>query len=258
MNHVTPKKSYGQHFLTDRNIARKIVDSFGAEGHMARAVEVGPGTGVLTGLLLARSDMETWVVELDRESVYALNAGFPELGPRIIQGDFLRFDPTKYFEGSFGVIGNFPYNISTQIMFHVLDMRNSVPEVVGMFQKEVAKRIAAPPGNKQYGILSVLLQAWYDIEYLFEVPPQVFFPPPQVQSAVIRLKRNGVQKLDCDEALFTKVVKAGFGQRRKTLRNALKTLGIAIDSSDAIFDRRAETLSVEEFVRITLMFQQAC
>jgi 16S rRNA (adenine1518-N6/adenine1519-N6)-dimethyltransferase len=211
---------------------------------------------ILTDLLFQNKSVKVFVVEIDHESVAMLRIKYPEFGDRIIGGDFLRFDPAQYITGNFAIIGNFPYNISTQIMFLLLDLRGQVPELVGMFQKEVAMRIASQPGNKQYGILSVLLKAWYDIEFLFEVPPQVFYPPPKVLSAVIRLKRNSTLKLDCDEKLFVKVVKAGFNQRRKTLRNALKVLGFSADTNDPIFDRRAETLTVEEFAGITKLFTQ--
>lgn len=258
MTLVRPKKQYGQHFLKDLNIARNIVDSLTFHNSYKHIVEVGAGTGVLTRILLENTDIETWVVEVDHESVVSLNASFPALQHRLVEGDFLKFKPSDYFENHFGIIGNFPYNISTQILFRVLDMRDNVPEVVGMFQKEVAQRIASPPGSKQYGILSVLLKAWYNIEFLFSVPPQVFYPAPKVQSAVIRLVRNDVTDMGCDEILFVKVVKAGFNQRRKTLRNSLKSIGIVLpDTSDKIFDKRAEELSVADFVRITLMFQEA-
>jgi 16S rRNA (adenine1518-N6/adenine1519-N6)-dimethyltransferase len=256
MIYIRPKKHLGQHFLTDRNIAGKIVNSLTKWGNYHIVVEVGPGMGILTGLLLKSADAEVWVVEVDEESVAYLKKEYPVLEGRIIEGDFLKFDPHDHFEGIFAVIGNFPYNISSQILFRVLEFRDKVPEVVGMFQKEVAQRIVSPPGNKDYGILSVLLQAWYDIEYLFSVPPQVFNPPPRVQSAVIRLKRNATTKLSCDEALFVRVVKTAFNQRRKTLRNALKGMSTAsTDTSSTMFDRRAETLSVAEFVELTNILQ---
>jgi 16S rRNA (adenine1518-N6/adenine1519-N6)-dimethyltransferase len=257
MTHVRPKKYLGQHFLSDQNIARKIVSSLTHEGDYHKMVEVGPGTGILTRFLMEIPEVETWVVELDTESVDYLKKEFPSLNSRIVQGDFLKFDPQDYFEGPFAVIGNFPYNISSQILFRVLEFHDKVPEVVGMFQKEVAHRIASPPGNRDYGILSVLLQAWYDIEYLFPVPAHVFVPPPNVQSAVIRLRRNKVRDLGCDWELFRRVVKMGFNQRRKTLRNALKGMsGQMTDTSDELFNRRAETLSVTDFVRLTGYFRE--
>lgn len=256
MIYIRPKKHLGQHFLTDQNIAGKIVRSLTSWGNYHKVVEVGPGTGILTSLLLNSGDNEIWVVEVDEESVAFLKNHFPKLEGRIIEGDFLKFDPQDHFEGTFAVIGNFPYNISSQILFRVLEFRDKVPEVVGMFQKEVAQRIFSPPGNKDYGILSVLLQAWYEIEYLFSVPPQVFRPPPKVQSAVIRLKRNTTTRLNCDEALFVRVVKTAFNQRRKTLRNALKGMSTAsTDTSSTLFDRRAETLSVAEFAELTNILQ---
>lgn len=256
MDYVRPKKHLGQHFLRDHNIAQKIVDSMTHHGDYPQILEIGPGTGVLTRYLLQNTSYETWCIEIDHESVLALNNEFPALQPRLIEGDFLHLAVEEQLAPSFGVIGNFPYNISSQILFRVLELRERVPEVVGMFQKEVAQRIASPPGSKAYGILSVLLQAWYDIEYLFTVPPGVFQPPPKVESAVIRLKRNKVTKLDCDEKLFVKVVKAGFNQRRKTLRNSLKPLGVpCLDNLDPMLDLRAEALSVKDFVHLTLLFQ---
>jgi 16S rRNA (adenine1518-N6/adenine1519-N6)-dimethyltransferase len=218
-------------------------------------LEVGPGMGVLTKYLLQENKFETSIIDIDRESIAFLHKNFPALGDRIIENDFLKIDLGKYFGNSpFAVIGNFPYNISTQILFKVLDHKEQVPEVVGMFQKEVAERIASPPGNKAYGILSVLLQAFYNIEYLFTVHENVFSPPPKVKSAVIRLTRNNVQHLDCDEVLFKKVVKAGFNQRRKTLRNALKQL-MNENNTDAanvpFLDKRAEQLSVQDFIDLT-------
>ena len=250
---VKAKKHLGQHFLKDENIARKIVDSLGYSGYNA-VLEVGPGMGVLTKYLLEDKRVETSVIDIDTESVAYLDANFPDLKGRIISADFLTYPFEKSFSGPFAIIGNFPYNISTQILFRVLDHRNSIPEVVGMFQKEVAERIASGPGNKTYGILSVLLQAWYKIDYLFTVSPNVFQPPPKVKSAVIRLSRNKMTDLGCDEALFVKVVKTGFNQRRKTLRNALRSM-IRDESilSHHFFTLRAETLSVKDFVELTLL-----
>jgi len=250
---VTPKKFLGQHFLKDRNIARSIVDSLELSTP-EKVLEVGPGMGVLTQFLLQNSLADLQVVEVDRESVAYLKEHFPQLENRIIEGDFLRLDLQQiYGNDSFYVIGNFPYNISSQIFFKVLENKNSVPCCVGMIQKEVAERIASTPGRKAYGILSVLLQAFYDIEYLFTVHENVFDPPPKVKSAVVRLRRNRVEKLDCDEQLFVKVVKTGFNQRRKMLRNSL--LPILGKDNPAfelpVFTKRPEQLSVREFVELT-------
>ncbi len=248
MNEVKAKKFLGQHFLTDEHIAQRIVDSLGAANR--HVLEIGPGMGVLTKYLIDRSDTDFHVVEIDHESVEWLKVHFQQLN--IIEGDFLKLDISTLFHDTCSIIGNFPYNISSQILFKVFDSRRQVTEVVGMFQKEVAERVAAGPGSKTYGILSVLLSAYYNIEYLFTVPESVFNPPPKVKSAVIRLTRNGVERLDCDEHLFVQVVKAGFNQRRKTLRNALRQLGLPLDGIDAtLLAKRAEQLSVEDFVNIT-------
>lgn len=246
---VRAKKHLGQHFLRDQNIAKNIVDSLTLHQGYKQILEIGPGMGVLTQYLLPNPSFETHVIEIDRESVVFLREHFPTLSPRIVEGDFLRWHLTQLTEEPIGIIGNFPYNISSQIFFRVLDQRDQVPEVVCMLQKEVARRIASPPGNKEYGILSVLLQAYYDIEYLFSVPPGAFDPPPKVQSGIIRLVRNETRHLPCDEKLFSRVVKAGFNQRRKTLRNALKPLGYTFESP--YLDKRAEQLSVADFVRLT-------
>lgn len=252
MNEVKAKKFLGQHFLIDEGIARRIVDSLSAEA--VRVLEIGPGMGVLTKYLMVRPDTDFHVVEIDRESVAWLHEHYPQLD--VIEGDFLKMELNDLFHDSCAVIGNFPYNISSQILFKVFDSRQLVTEVVGMFQKEVAERVAAGPGSKTYGILSVLLSAYYDIEYLFTVPEYVFNPPPKVKSAVIRLKRNGVTSLECDEKLFVQTVKAGFNQRRKTLRNALRQLGLPLDAvSDDLLAKRAEQLSVNEFVTITKAIQ---
>ena len=254
MTEVRAKKALGQHFLTDLNIARKIAEALsgGSAEAPADTLEVGCGMGVLTQFLLRRDDLVTWGAEIDTESVEYLHAHYPDFTPRLIEGDFLKLDLRERFPGGLRIIGNFPYNISSQIFFKVLENRDLVPECVGMIQKEVAVRIAEPPGSKEYGILSVLLQAWYDIEYLFTVNETVFSPPPKVKSAVIRLRRNGVGRLDCDEALFIKVVKASFGQRRKMLRNSLKAVfGDFGGEEHPFFTRRAETLSVAEFVELT-------
>lgn len=247
---VRPKKFLGQHFLTDQRIAQRIVDSLQLEGTRG-VLEIGPGTGVLTQYLL-KMDLDLKVAEIDRDSVAHLKEHYPHLRDNIIEGDILGYDWGGLFDENFNVIGNFPYNISSQIFFKVLDHRQKVDQVVCMLQKEVADRIASPKGNKVYGILSVLLQAYYDVEMLFKVPPGVFFPPPKVMSAVIRLKRNETQSLDCDEAMFVTVVKQGFQNRRKTLRNALKRLNLpASIMSLPLLDLRAEQLGVSDFVFLT-------
>lgn len=253
---VKAKKHLGQHFLTDENIALEIVQSL-KDGSYKYVLEVGPGMGVLTKHLLNEKRYETAVIDIDKESILYLKAKFPELNSRIIEGDFLNIDFDSLFnKQSFAVIGNFPYNISTEILFKVLDNKNQIPEVVGMFQKEVAERIAAKPKNKTYGITSVLLQAFYTIEYLFTVNENVFNPPPKVKSAVIRLTRNNIQQLACDEKLFKQIVKAGFNQRRKTLRNAIKAFQLKEGFNNHIFlTKRAEELSVNDFVELTNMIQ---
>ncbi|MBQ9472928.1 MAG: 16S rRNA (adenine(1518)-N(6)/adenine(1519)-N(6))-dimethyltransferase RsmA [Bacteroidales bacterium] len=251
MEQVKAKKYLGQHFLKDETIAKRIADSL--SGDVRCVLEIGPGMGVLTKYLLQRDDIDFKAVEIDSESVAYLGSHYPQL--KVVEADFLRLDLADLLPqgtDSMAVIGNFPYNISSQILFKVYDNRNMVPEVVGMFQKEVAERIAAKPGSKVYGILSVLLSAFYDIEYLFTVSEDVFSPPPKVKSAVVRLRRNSVSHLECDEQLFAKVVKAGFNQRRKTMRNALKAIDAAIDAlPEELLLKRAEQLSVADFVTIT-------
>ena len=251
---VRAKKHLGQHFLKDMNIARQIVD--GLTGHLGytKVLEIGPGMGVLTQFLLAKEAYETHVIEIDTESVAYLKKHYEELTPRIIEGDFLKYDTSEVFPKPFAIIGNFPYNISSQIFFRALQIRDQIPEIVCMLQKEVAMRIASPPGNKDYGILSVLLQAFYDIDYLVSVPPGAFDPPPKVQSGVIRLKRNATERLECDEKMFFRVVKTAFNQRRKTLRNALKPIGEIPDHP--LLTKRAEQLSVAEFVILTQLAQE--
>ena len=247
---VRPKKSLGQHFLKDQNIAMKIVDAL--ESAALPVLEIGPGTGMLTQLLLNRKGIQLKLAEIDRDSVAYLREHYPGLRESILEGDFLKMDLSPVYPGDFCIIGNFPYNISSQIFFRVLDYRHQVKEVVCMLQKEVAERIAAPHGSKTYGILSVLLQAYYDIKLLFRVPPGVFFPPPKVMSAVIRMTRNKSEHLDCDEKLFQKVVKQAFQMRRKTLRNALKSLNLpAFIIALPVLDKRAEQLAVEEFIVLT-------
>ncbi len=254
---VRAKKHLGQHFLRDENIARKIAESLKHTDRYNKVLEVGPGMGVLTKYLLANENYETSVIEVDRESVTYLEENYPQLKERIISKDFLKYDLSQTFTEPFAIIGNFPYNISTQILFKGLEHRNLVPEMVGMFQKEVAQRLASKPGSKVYGIISVLLQAWYKIEYLFSVSQHVFNPPPKVQSGVIRLTRNDVNELACDEKLFVEVVKAAFNQRRKTLRNALHPFDIIPGNEDHVFfTMRAEQLSVDEFVQLTLLVQR--
>ena len=248
---VKPKKFLGQHFLKDMDIARRIAETMiGYAG--VPILEIGPGTGVLTRFLLAAGHDLT-VVEIDRESVAYLRAHFPELDNRILEEDFLKLRLDKTFPGRFCVIGNYPYNISSQIFFKVLDYKDLIPCCSGMIQKEVAERMASGPGNKNYGILSVLMQAWYDIEYLFTVPEHVFEPPPKVKSAVIRMTRNKVTDLGCSEQLFKQIVKTSFNQRRKTLRNSLKPiLGKECPLyASPIFDKRPEQLSVDQFISLT-------
>lgn len=250
---VRAKKALGQHFLTDQSIARGIVDALSVS-EVRDVLEVGPGMGVLTQYLLQRPDIDLKMVEVDSESVVYLNNHFNGMAGKLMEADYLRLNMRKVFPGSYRVIGNFPYNISSQIFFKILEDKDLVPEVVCMIQKEVADRIAEPPGSKTYGILSVLLQAWYDIDYVLGVGPGAFNPPPKVKSAVIRLRRNSRTDLGCDQTLFKQVVKTAFNQRRKTLRNALKPLlKEGFDSTDPIFDLRAEKLGVEDFVRLTLM-----
>jgi len=254
MSEVRAKKALGQHFLTDLNIAQKICNSLsgGTADKPDTELEVGCGMGVLTQYLLRREDIVTWGAEIDTESVDYLHAHYPDFTPRLLSCDFLKMDLQGQFPDGVKIIGNFPYNISSQIFFKIIENRNLVPESVGMIQREVAVRIAEPPGSREYGILSVLLQAWYDIEYLFTVGEKVFNPPPKVKSAVIRLKRNAVEHLDCDERLFVKVVKASFGQRRKMLRNSLKAVfGNFGGEEHPFFTQRAEQLSVADFVELT-------
>ena len=281
---VRPKKALGQHFLTDLSVAQKIADALvvdGVDGAVPEAsavtagntdaampvLEIGPGMGVLSQYLLEREDIDLKMIEIDRESVDYLLTHFPKASGRVIEGDFLKMNLSYFFPGTFAVIGNFPYNISSQIFFRIIDHKDSIPQVVCMIQKEVAERIAEQPGSKTYGILSVLLQAWYDIEYLFTVGEGAFNPPPKVKSAVIRLRRNSRTELGCDEKLFKTIVKTGFNQRRKTLRNSLKPL-IADKAareawtpeqstdflSNPVFELRPERLSVEDFIALTKLF----
>lgn len=251
MNLVKPKKHLGQHFLKDESIARRIAEE--VSDTSKNVLEIGPGMGVLTKYLLKRESIKDLrVVEIDRESVEYLNNNYPELRNKIFSEDFLRMNLKEVFNENYTICGNFPYNISSQILFKVFDNKSLVDEVVGMFQKEVAQRVASEPGNKVYGILSVLLRAYYDIEYLFTVDEDVFFPPPKVKSGVIRLKRNNIEKIDCDEALFLKVVKTGFNQRRKMLRSSLKPLNMDLSNvPQELLSKRAEQLSVNDFIYLT-------
>jgi len=253
---VRPKKYLGQHFLKDENIAFNIAEAL--SGKYPKTIEIGPGMGVLTKYLLTRKELDLTCIEIDKESVEYLNKNYPQLRGKILTTDFLEVELSTIIDGDIGIIGNFPYNISSQIFFSVLDNRQQVKEVVCMLQKEVADRLAAHPGSKTYGILSVLLQAYYSIEFLFKVPPGVFFPPPKVMSGVIRLTRNERTRLECDEIMFKKIVKQAFQMRRKTLRNALKSLNLpASISSLAILDKRAEQLSVEDFISLTSLIESA-
>jgi len=255
MQAVRAKKSLGQHFLKDLGVAQRIAETISA----GRVLEIGPGMGVLTQFLLRNPSIDLTAIELDRDSVAYLRKWYPELN--LIEGDFLKLDLDKVFpEGEFSVIGNYPYNISSQIFFRVLDYRDRIPVCAGMIQKEVAERIASKPGKKAYGILSVLLQAYYDIEYLFTVDEYVFAPPPKVKSAVVRLTRNGRKQLDCDEDLFRNVVKTAFNQRRKQMRNSLRELCKSKGKENLlelpVFNLRPEQMAVEDFVELTKMLQK--
>lgn len=252
---VKAKKHLGQHFLNDESVAQQIADTLSLNGYK-NVLEIGPGMGVLTKYLL-KKDITTYVIEIDTESVEYLKANYLNLAPRIIEKDFLKYDLNEVFKGEpLAIIGNYPYNISSQIVFKALEMRHQIPEFSGMFQKEVAQRICSKEGNKVYGILSVLTQAFYDAEYLFTVPPNVFNPPPKVDSGVLRLRRKENFTLPCDEKLFFKVVKMAFQQRRKTIRNSLKTLNLSDNlKANSIFGKRPEQLSVAEFVALTQLIE---
>ncbi|MFL0353076.1 16S rRNA (adenine(1518)-N(6)/adenine(1519)-N(6))-dimethyltransferase RsmA [Xanthomarina sp. GH4-25] len=252
---VKAKKHLGQHFLIDESIAEKIANTLSFKGYK-HVLEIGPGTGVLTKYLL-KKETTTHVIEIDPESVEYLKNNYLNLADRVIEQDFLKYNLNEVFENeSFAIIGNFPYNISTQIVFKTLEMREQIPEFAGMFQKEVAQRICSKEGNKVYGILSVLTQAFYDAEYLFTVPPTVFNPPPKVESGVLLLKRKEHYTLPCSEDLLFKVVKTAFQQRRKTLRNSLKTLNLSDNlREDSIFGMRPEQLSVSEFIKLTSLIE---
>ena len=252
---VKPKKYLGQHFLNDEMIAKQIADTLTLEGY-ADVLEIGPGMGVLTKYILEKP-ISTYVIEIDPESVEYLQANFLNLAPRIIQENVLRYDFSNAFgTRPFAIIGNFPYNISTQIVFKALENRDQIPEFSGMFQKEVAERICEKEGSKTYGILSVLVQAFYKADYLFTVPPSVFIPPPKVESGVLRLTRKADYSLPCNEKLFFRVVKSAFQQRRKTLRNSLKTYNLSDNlKANTIFDKRPEQLSVQAFIDLTVAIE---
>ncbi|MCU0448121.1 MAG: 16S rRNA (adenine(1518)-N(6)/adenine(1519)-N(6))-dimethyltransferase RsmA [Microscillaceae bacterium] len=254
---VKPKKYLGQHFLTEKRIAERIVNLLQLSDSYTRVLEIGPGMGILTEFLLQKTAFKTVVIDIDKESIAYLEKHFPMLENQTIFGDFLELNLQKTFgEQTLALIGNLPYNISSQILFKLLENRQQIPEAVFMLQKEVAERLAAAPRNKEYGILSVLLQAYYEIQYAFTVEAGSFNPPPKVRSGVIRLRRNEVEKLACDEVLFQKIVKTGFNQRRKTLRNALKSLQLPESMKDSPFlNQRAEELSVADFVRLTQLYE---
>ncbi|NRB82695.1 MAG: 16S rRNA (adenine(1518)-N(6)/adenine(1519)-N(6))-dimethyltransferase RsmA [Winogradskyella sp.] len=255
-NQVRAKKHLGQHFLRDENIAQKIADTLSLDGYKD-VLEIGPGMGVLTKYLL-KKEITTHVIEIDTESVEYLKNNYLNLASRIYEKDFLKYDLIEIFKTKpFAIIGNFPYNISSQIVFKTLEMRDQIPEFSGMFQKEVAQRICSKEGSKVYGILSVLTQAFYDANYLFTVPPSVFNPPPKVDSGVLLLKRKPNYSLACDEVLFFKVVKTAFQQRRKTLRNSLKTFNLSNNlKANTIFGQRPEQLTVTQFIELTSLMEQ--
>ena len=254
MSKVRAKKHLGQHFLKDLEIARDIAHSLSLNNY-SKVLEVGPGMGVLTQFLIPL-DTETFVIEIDKESVSYLKKHYRELDNHLIEGDFLKLPLQEIFKEPIAIIGNFPYNISSQILFKAIDHKDLIPEIIGMFQKEVAERVVSLPCSKKYGIISVLLQCYYDVEYLFMIDETVFDPPPKVKSAVIRLRRNNRDKLDCDEKKFIQVVKTAFGQRRKTLRNALKSLNLVDENTASQYlSLRAEQLSVEDFMNLTSCFE---
>jgi len=250
---VRAKKHLGQHFLKDPSIAEQTADAFGVNNNFKFCLEIGPGMGILTEALVKRSDLDVHVIDIDRESIEFLSQNEVLEDEKIIEGDFLQLDLQELSNGQkMGIIGNFPYNISTQILFKLYEHRDHVLELVGMFQKEVAERVVSPPGSKVYGITSVLLQAFFDVEYLFTIDEDEFDPPPKVKSAVIRLKRNQTNELGCDVKLFKKIVKAAFNQRRKTLKNGIKAFtpeGTSF-SNPELLSKRPEQLSVADFVQI--------
>jgi 16S rRNA (adenine1518-N6/adenine1519-N6)-dimethyltransferase len=252
MKNVSAKKHFGQHFLKDEAVAKKIVDALQPSGRYKQVLEIGPGMGVLSQYLFQRNDFETKLIEIDRESIHFLMEKFPDKIRDIAEGDFLKMDLKKSFNEPFAIIGNFPYNISTQILFAVLENRELVPEVVGMFQKEVGERIASPPGNRDYGIPSVLLQAWYEVVLLFTLDENDFSPPPKVKSCVLRFERKENFILGCDEKKFFNVVKTSFNQRRKMLSNAISSLLPKEKISNLPYmNLRAEQLGWQQFVELT-------
>jgi len=255
MKQVRAKKNLGQHFLNDQNIANKIVDSLMCQSPKS-VLEIGPGMGVLTKYLLNYPEIDLKLIEIDGESVEYLNGTYPALRGKVHFGDFLKIDINELFTGDFTVIGNFPYNISSQIFFKVLDYKDRIPSVVGMIQKEVAERLASPHGSKAYGILSVLLQTFYDIEYLFTVNEGVFIPPPKVKSAVIRLTRNQRTDIGCSWALYKEIIKQAFNQRRKTMRNSLKSIIVPLEFDHEWMNRRPEQMSVEDFIELACIISK--
>lgn len=256
MSFFKPKKSLGQHFLKDANIAKKIVNSLTLKEY-SDILEIGPGTGILTEFILKLGIENIYLVEIDSSAIEILNRKFTEYKKRIIHEDFLKLDLDTLFSGKFAIIGNLPYNVSSQIFFKILDFKDKVAEVVCMVQKEVAERISSSPGNKDYGILSVLLQSYYNIEYLFTVNESVFYPRPKVKSSVIRLLRNDRNELECDKELFFRIVKTGFNQRRKILRNSLKSILLNLEIYDNRFQMRPEQLTVEQFIDLTTKIEEA-
>ncbi len=248
---VKAKKHLGQHFLTDKNICQKIANQYQKSRGCKKVLEIGPGMGALTEFLL-KNDLDVWAMDVDTESIDYLKKNFPTLEGKLLEADFLKADlNTLLGDEPFSVVGNFPYNISSQILFKCIDFRNQIPEIMGMFQREVAQRVAEPPGSKQYGILSVLLQTYYDIDYCFTVDEHVFNPPPKVKSGVIRCVRNDRDKLPCDEKLFKQLVKMSFNQRRKTIRNSIKPLIKGKGLDHEFLALRPEVLSVDQFIELT-------
>lgn len=256
MDRVRAKKHLGQHFLTDLDIAKRIAESLQLNTY-TKLLEIGPGMGVLTQFLLQNPQKEVYVIDIDSESIGYLKEHFPQLNQKVIEGDFLKLDLAKLFNNTeFGLIGNYPYNISSQIVFKMLDYKHLIPEMSGMFQKEVAERICSGPGSKEYGIISVLTQAYYNAEYLFTVNENVFNPPPKVKSGVLRLTRKKETILPCNEILFKQVVKTSFNQRRKMLRNSLRGLGFTAEQlSEEIYTKRPEQLSLQQFYSITIQLE---
>ncbi|MES2557062.1 MAG: 16S rRNA (adenine(1518)-N(6)/adenine(1519)-N(6))-dimethyltransferase RsmA [Bacteroidota bacterium] len=254
---VRAKKHLGQHFLKDKGICKKIAEQYGRHNDCKVALEIGPGMGALTEFLMLDTETEWWLMDVDTESIDYLNVHYPQLEGHIINGDFLKMNPKDFLgDRPFAVIGNFPYNISSQILFRCIEFRNQIPEIMGMFQKEVAMRIAEKPGTKTYGILSVLLQTYYDITYCFTVDEHVFDPPPKVKSGVIRCVRNERTSLPCDEKLYKTVVKMSFNQRRKTIRNSIKALLPANYPENEVLQLRPERLGVEEFIALTCWLEE--